>query len=96
MLKQTVSVGRLFYCTDECGFSEHRIPLERMARESLEMVLGTIDSGVETPFLVPAPRKDACLFCDYLEVCGPYEEIRIARKNEIPGLVQLKAVRDLP
>ena len=67
----------------------------RIARESLEIVLRTIESGVETPFLVPAPREGACLFCDYQEVCGPYEEIRIARKKEILGLVQLKAVRDL-
>jgi ATP-dependent helicase/DNAse subunit B len=95
VLKQTVSEGRLFYCTAEGGFSEHRIPLERRARESLEIVLGAIDSGVETPFLAPAPREGACLYCDYQEVCGPYEEIRIARKNAIPGLVQLKAVREL-
>jgi hypothetical protein len=28
-------------------------------------------------------------------VCGPYEEIRFARKKEIPQLVQLKAMRGL-
>jgi ATP-dependent helicase/nuclease subunit B len=95
VLKQPVSEGRLFYCTADGGFSEHRIPLERMARESLEIVLRTIDSGLATPFLVPAPREDACLYCDFHEICGPYEEIRVAKKRETLGLVQLKAMRDL-
>jgi CRISPR/Cas system-associated exonuclease Cas4 (RecB family) len=95
VLKQPVSEGRLFYCTADGGFSEHRIPLERMARESLEIVLRTIDSGLATPFLVPAPREDACLYCDFHEICGPYEEIRVAKKRETSGLVQLKAMRDL-
>jgi hypothetical protein len=59
-------------------------------------VLRTIDDGIAAPFLVAAPREDACVYCDFQEVCGPYEEIRFARKKEIPQLVQLKAVRNLP
>jgi ATP-dependent helicase/DNAse subunit B len=94
-LKRAVSEGRLFYCTADGGFNEHQIPLGPIARESAEIVLRTIDAGVATPFLVPAPREDACIFCDFQEVCGPYEEIRLARKKENMPLVQLKAVRDL-
>jgi ATP-dependent helicase/nuclease subunit B len=94
-MKETVSEGRLFYCTSDGGFTEYRIPLDRIARESLEMVVRTIDSGVALPFLVPAPRQHACPYCDFHEVCGPYEEIRVGKKEEAPGLVRLKAMRDL-
>ena len=95
VLKLAVSEGRLFYCTADGGFTEHRIPLDRIARESAEVVLRTIDTGVARPFLVPAPREDACAYCDFQEVCGPYEEIRVAKKKENVTLVQLKAMRDL-
>jgi CRISPR/Cas system-associated exonuclease Cas4 (RecB family) len=94
-LKRAVSEGRLFYCSADGGFNEYRIPLDKIARESAGIVLRTIDAGVATPFLVPAPRKDACIFCDYQEVCGPYEEIRLSRKKDNVPLVQLKAMRDL-
>jgi CRISPR/Cas system-associated exonuclease Cas4 (RecB family) len=95
VLKLTVSEGRLFYCTADGGFNEHRIPLDHIARESAEIVLRTIDTGVARPFLVAAPREDACAYCDFQEVCGPYEEIRTAKKKENVTLVQLKAMRDL-
>ncbi len=94
-LKRAVSEGRLFYCTADGGFNEYRIPLDQIARESAQIVLRTIDAGVATPFLVAAPREDACFFCDFQEVCGPYEEIRLARKKENIPLVQLKTMRDL-
>lgn len=94
-LKRAVAEGRLFYCTADGGFNEHQIPLGPIARESAEIVLRTIDAGVATPFLVPAPRENACVYCDFQEVCGPYEEIRLAKKKENPSLVQLKTMRDL-
>lgn len=95
VLKLAVSEGRLFYCTVDGGFTEHRIPLDRIARESAEIVLRAIDTGLARPFLVPAPREDACAYCDFQEVCGPYEEIRVTKKEENVTLVQLKAMRDL-
>jgi hypothetical protein len=95
VLKRSVSEGRLFYCTADGAFGEHRIALDAIARESAETVLRTIDSGVARPFLVPSPREDACAYCDFQEVCGPYEEIRAAKKKENLMLVQLKAMRDL-
>jgi len=94
-LKRAVSEGRLFYCTADGGFNEHQIPLGLIARESAEIVLRTIDAGVAMPFLVPAPREDACVYCDFQEVCGPYEEIRWAKKKENLALVQLKTMRNL-
>jgi ATP-dependent helicase/nuclease subunit B len=94
-LKRTVSDGRFFYCTADGGFNERSVPLDSIARQSAETVLRTIDDGIATPFLVAAPREDACVYCDFQEVCGPYEEIRFARKQEIAQIVQLKAMRDL-
>jgi ATP-dependent helicase/nuclease subunit B len=94
-LKRTVMEGRFYYCTTDGGFNERCIPLVPIARQSAGLVLRTIDDGIAAPFLVAAPREDACVYCDFQEVCGPYEEIRFARKKEIPQLVQLKAVRGL-
>ena len=94
-LKRTVSDGRFFYCTADGGFNERSVPLDSIARHSAETVLRTIDDGIAAPFLVAAPREDACVYCDFQEVCGPYEEIRFARKQEIAQIVQLKAMRDL-
>jgi CRISPR/Cas system-associated exonuclease Cas4 (RecB family) len=94
-LKRTVMEGRFYYCTTEGGFDERCIPLDPIARQSAGLVLRTIDDGIAAPFLVAAPREDACVYCDFQEVCGPYEEIRFARKKEIPQLVQLKAMRGL-
>ena len=94
-LKRTVAEGRFFYCTADGGFGERSVPLDPIARQSAESVLRTIDDGIAAPFLAAAPREDACGCCDFQEVCGPYEELRFARKNKTLALVQLKAMRDL-
>ena len=51
--------------------------------------------GVAERGEVAAPREDACVYCDFQDVCGPYEEIRFAKKKDVPQLVQLKAMRGL-
>lgn len=94
-LKLPVGESRLFFCTAAGGFTERVIPLNEIARESGSAVLRTIQRAIASGFLVPAPREDACSWCDFQEVCGPYEELRIAQKDEHTQLVQLKAVRDL-
>jgi hypothetical protein len=94
-LKQPVVEGRFFYCTTAGGFSVRSVPLDETARSRADAVLSTIDKGIAGPFLAPAPREEACAYCDFLEVCGPYEEIRLSKKKEIPQLVQLNAMRDL-
>ena len=94
-LKQPVLESRLFFCTVAGGFSDRVVPLNAIARESGSAVLRTIQRAIASGFLVPAPREDACFRCDFQEVCGPYEEIRIRQKDEHSQLVQLKAMRDL-
>ncbi len=95
-LERPVVEGRLFYCTAAGGFGERSIPLDAVARRSAEVVLRTVDQGIAAGFLVPAPRERACDYCDFQAVCGPYEPIRLGRKEEISQLAQLKTLRDLP
>ncbi len=45
-------------------------------------LLANIDGAIAAGFLPPAPQKDACDFCDYRGVCGPYEERRFASVKE--------------
>jgi CRISPR/Cas system-associated exonuclease Cas4 (RecB family) len=94
-MSKPVQEGRFFYCTADGGFKERVIPLDQVARERAETVLNTIDDGISTPFLVPAPREEACAYCDFQEVCGPYEEIRLARKQENTQVANLKSMRGL-
>ena len=45
-------------------------------------------------FLPAAPAKDACRWCDYRPVCGPYEEQRVRRKPK-DRLADLQRLRGL-
>ena len=55
-------------------------------------MLEIIDRAIETGSLLPAPRKDACNWCDFKAVCGPWEEVRSGRKDTQP-LADLRALR---
>jgi hypothetical protein len=44
-------------------------------------VIRLVERWVTEGFLPAAPRERACDFCDYRLVCGPYEELRAARKR---------------
>ena len=56
-----------------------RIELNDRARGALAAVLRNIDTAIRSGFLPPAPEKDACRYCNYRLVCGPYEEQRFSR-----------------
>jgi RecB family exonuclease len=87
--------GRLYYCTTAGGYAEVSVPLDEAARRSAEQVAQTIEKALAHPFLPAAPAEGACRWCDYAEVCGPYEELRTRRKSraELEGLERL---RELP
>jgi RecB family exonuclease len=92
-----VEGGRLSYCTVAGGFGEVFVPLGRAARESAARVAEAVDHALAEPFLPAAPAKGACRWCDYAVVCGPYEELRTARKRkEHPQIERLAALRELP
>jgi CRISPR/Cas system-associated exonuclease Cas4 (RecB family) len=89
-----VDQARLFYATLRQGYRSIDINVHAGARRSAEQVVSTIDEALHEGFLPAAPRKDACRHCDYLVVCGPWEEERVAKKPP-RELVPLDRIRSL-
>ncbi len=87
-----VKEGRLYYCTAAGDFTKVDIPLDESARAAARLVAKTIGEAISTGFLPAAPAKDACKYCDFRGVCGPYEEIRTKRKSKdrLKGLIELR------
>ncbi|MGD8862989.1 MAG: PD-(D/E)XK nuclease family protein, partial [Myxococcales bacterium] len=90
-----VEAGRLDYCTSEGGFEERVVVLDDAARAAVEGCLSTIDGAMKEGFLPAAPAQGACGRCDYVRVCGPYEELRVRRK-ERTRLKPLLSLREEP
>jgi len=90
-----VEGGRLYYCTAAGRFAEVAVPLDEAARASAERVARVIEGALAEPFLPAAPAEGACRFCDYADVCGPYEELRTRRKSraELAPLLGLRGLR---
>lgn len=77
------------------GFRIDPIPIDADARQKTARVLQAIDAHVHRGFLPAAPRDGACKNCDYLPVCGPWEEVRMKAKDAAE-LKQLREIRELP
>jgi CRISPR/Cas system-associated exonuclease Cas4 (RecB family) len=96
LLGEPVAMGRLHYATIAQNYAALDIPLNDWARRRGEQVLRGIDEAIRDGFLPAAPRKDGCKRCEYLPVCGPYEEER-AREHksqaELKGLKELRGWR---
>ena len=71
------------------------MPLSGEARGRGPDVLGVIDRTITAGFLAPAPRKGACGICDFRDVCGPHEEVRIKLKEQA-RIDELRVLRDWP
>lgn len=82
VLGRDVVSGRLFYCTQRGGYSDISVSLDERSRGAVRRMLGTVDRALEEGFLPAAPAKDECRYCDYRSICGPYEELRVARKQK--------------
>ena len=95
LLDAPVQTGRLYYCTRKGDYKDVQIRFTREAQDNLETVLHTIDEAVATGFLPAAPKPDACEYCDYRVVCGPYEVERTSRKRK-DRLQPLVLLRELP
>jgi CRISPR/Cas system-associated exonuclease Cas4 (RecB family) len=83
--------GRLYYCTAAGGFEERGVTLDERSRAAAGRATRAVDEALEAGFLPAAPEAGACERCDYQIVCGPYEEMRVARKD--PDALQ--ALHDL-
>ena len=81
VLEQEVVSGRLSYCTQRGGYSVVSVRLDERSRAAARRMLDTIDGALEQGFLPAAPGKNECRYCDYRPVCGPYEDLRVARKE---------------
>jgi ATP-dependent helicase/nuclease subunit B len=92
LLKERVVSGRLFFSTLKQNYETLDVAVDETTKRRAEQVLQTIDKAVRDGFLPAAPRKDGCKGCEFLAVCGPYEEERIAIKSQ-PELKPLKEVR---
>ncbi len=93
--EERVDSGRLYYSTATGEFTEVVVPLDERARKAADLVAKTVGDAVAGAFLPAAPGDKACKYCDYLRVCGPYEEERTRRKRQ-DELAPLMALRKEP
>jgi CRISPR/Cas system-associated exonuclease Cas4 (RecB family) len=91
ILGERVAFGRLYYATIAQNYTAVDVPLNDWVRFRAMQVLRAIDDAMRDGFLPAAPRKDGCKRCEYLPVCGPYEEERVAEKSQ----VELKTLREM-
>jgi CRISPR/Cas system-associated exonuclease Cas4 (RecB family) len=84
----------LSYATLRGGYRTIAIPINGEARDRVGRVLALIDEWIDQGFLPAAPKRGGCERCDYLPVCGPYEELRVSGKPQ-PELRELVEIRRL-
>ena len=94
-LGRPVRASRLFFCTVGGEYTTRPVVLGDTERRRGVEVLEIVDRALESGTLLPAPRDGACGWCDFREICGPWEETRVKRKDETK-LVDLLALRRLP
>lgn len=94
LLGERVITGRLFFSTLKQNYQTVDVAVDETTRRRAEQILATIDKAVRDGFLPAAPRKDGCKGCEFVAVCGPYEEERIHVKSQ-PELKSLKELRCL-
>jgi CRISPR/Cas system-associated exonuclease Cas4 (RecB family) len=95
MFAEPVQLGRLLYSTVAQNYTSIDVPLNEWTKRRAAQVLTVIDNAIRDGFLPAAPRKNGCRGCDYLPVCGPYEEERVASKSqaELGPLKELRGWR---
>jgi ATP-dependent helicase/DNAse subunit B len=92
--KTTVTEARLCFCTAAGGYTERTVVMDKVSRKAAIDVLRAIDEAIGKGFLPAAPKEHGCDWCDFVQVCGPYEEIRVSRKDQKP-LERLVTIREM-
>lgn len=82
LLGKPAELTRLYYCTQRGGYTINEVAVTDVARSNLSAVIDAIEQSILKGFLPAAPRKEACTWCDYKIVCGPYEEMRWPNKRQ--------------
>ena len=92
--KATVAEARFAFSTSAGGFSQCVIPIDENSRNQGLEVLRIVENALAVGFLPPAPRERGCQFCDFRPVCGPYEQMRAAKKDQSPleDLIRLRGM----
>ena len=95
MLGEPVAVGRLYYATIAQNYTPIDVALHDGTRRRAQHVLETINGAIVKGTLPAAPREGGCKNCEYLGVCGPYEEERAKEKSqaELKGLKEMRGWR---
>jgi len=93
--KITVREARLSFCTALGGYTERTVVMDTASRQAAIHVLQTVDEAIKRGFLPAAPKEDGCKWCDFAQVCGPHEELRVSRKDQ-RALNELVNIREMP
>jgi RecB family exonuclease len=91
MLGEEVAWGRLYYATIAQNYAVIDVPMKDWTRRRAQHVLEVINGAIVNGTLPAAPREGGCKNCEYLPVCGPYEEERVKEKSQ----AELKELKDL-
>ena len=95
LLKKPVTETRLYYATTRGAFASRHVALNSVTRGRLDAVLGEIDDAILAPRLLPIPRTGGCNGCDFLTVCGPYEEERARQHKDQEIAIHVDEIRRL-
>ena len=87
--------GRLYYCTSVGDYTPIDVPLDGLARSAAKTVADAVTDALTKGMLPASPAAKECIYCDFRDVCGPYEEVR-TKKRDPKALPLLAAVRALP
>jgi RecB family exonuclease len=91
-----VEGGRLYYCTTKGEFRTVDVALGDEARAAARTLVDALVERFDQAAFPAAPEKDACTYCDFRPICGPYELLRTRPKLAHQPLVQLAKLRSLP
>jgi RecB family exonuclease len=82
--------GQLYFATLRGNYQRVEIAVHQEAQRQAEIVLTNIDEAIDAGEFQAYPRMDACEFCEYTPVCGPYEQERAARKPKLHRIEEIR------
>jgi CRISPR/Cas system-associated exonuclease Cas4 (RecB family) len=86
------SQGQLYYATLRGNYQRVQVAVNDEASRHAEIVLTNIDEAIDAGEFQAYPRKDACEFCEFTPVCGPYEEERAGRKPKLRRVEEIRRI----